>query len=314
MVEPPPHGARTTKPPSVPSSRMRQLAGLGRREGLQQVRPVLAGRRSGELGHVGQVRRREWPDPRVDRLVTQPGRLQDPIPGLDLESDLLVERAARVGRYQQQRPAAGRLGGVDRRLGQRHPDTASPPRRLDPDRADPADAAVDAQHAGPDDLAVRLGDERVRLRVPRREVEIRPAIAPVRTDERGDDRLDVGWCHRADAWQRHEPIVAVSSAIIGRMAALSRTDVEHVAHLARLGLTDEELTRLEAELNHILDQYAILAELPTDDIPPTAQTIELENILREDVVKPSLSVEAVLANAPARDGDFIVVPAILDER
>src|SRR6185436_2606836 len=107
---------------------------------------------------------------------------------------------------------------------------------------------------------------------------------------------------------------AVSSAIIGRMAALSRTDVEHVAHLALLGLTDEELTRLEAELNHILDQYAILAELPTDDIPPTAQTIELENILREDVVKPSLPVEAVLANAPARDGDFIVVPAILDER
>ena len=98
------------------------------------------------------------------------------------------------------------------------------------------------------------------------------------------------------------------------MATLSRSEVEHVAHLARLGLTDAELTRLEAELNHILDQYAILAELATDDIPPTAQTIELENILRDDVVKPSLSVEAVLANAPARDGDFIVVPAILDER
>ena len=98
------------------------------------------------------------------------------------------------------------------------------------------------------------------------------------------------------------------------MSTLSRSDVEHVAHLARLGLTDSELTRLEGELNHILDQYAILAELPTDDIPPTAQTIELENILREDVAKPSLPVEAVLANAPTRDGDFIVVPAILDER
>ncbi len=98
------------------------------------------------------------------------------------------------------------------------------------------------------------------------------------------------------------------------MPTLSRSDVEHVAHLARLGLTDAEQTRLEGELNHILDQYATLAELPTDDIPPTAQTIELENILREDVVKPSLPVEAVLANAPARDGDFIVVPAILDER
>jgi aspartyl-tRNA(Asn)/glutamyl-tRNA(Gln) amidotransferase subunit C len=98
------------------------------------------------------------------------------------------------------------------------------------------------------------------------------------------------------------------------MPALSRADVEHVAYLARLGLTDEELTRLEGQLNHILDQYAILSELPTDDIPPTAQTIELENILREDVVQPSLPLEAVLGNAPARQGDHIVVPAILDER
>ena len=98
------------------------------------------------------------------------------------------------------------------------------------------------------------------------------------------------------------------------MATLSRSEVEHVAHLARLGLTEEELTRLEGQLNHILDQYVILAELATDDIAPTAQTIELENILRDDVVRPSLPVEAVLANAPAREGDFIVVPAILDER
>ena len=98
------------------------------------------------------------------------------------------------------------------------------------------------------------------------------------------------------------------------MATLSRSDVEHVAHLARLGLTDDELTLLEGQLNHILDQYAILAELPTDDIPPTAQTIELENILRDDVATPSLPAEAVLANAPAREGDFIIVPPILDER
>ena len=98
------------------------------------------------------------------------------------------------------------------------------------------------------------------------------------------------------------------------MATLSRSDVEHVAHLARLGLTAAELGRLEGQLNHILDQYAKLAELPTHDIPPTAQTIELENILRDDVVRPSLPVAAVLANAPATDGDFIVVPAILDER
>lgn len=95
------------------------------------------------------------------------------------------------------------------------------------------------------------------------------------------------------------------------MAALSRADVEHVAHLARLGLTEAELSRLETELNHILDQYAILARLDTEAIPPTAQTIELENILRDDEPGPSLSVFDVLANAAETSADFIVVPAIL---
>lgn len=98
------------------------------------------------------------------------------------------------------------------------------------------------------------------------------------------------------------------------MVTLSRADVEHVAHLARLGLAEDELARLEGQLNHILDQYAILATVPTDHIAPTAQTIELENILREDVAGSSLALEDVVANAPASDGAFIVVPAILAER
>jgi aspartyl-tRNA(Asn)/glutamyl-tRNA(Gln) amidotransferase subunit C len=95
------------------------------------------------------------------------------------------------------------------------------------------------------------------------------------------------------------------------MAQLTRADVEHVAYLARLGLSREELALLEGQLNHVLGQYAKLAELDTDAIPPTAQVIELENILREDVARPSMAVAAVLANAPARDGDAFVVPAIL---
>jgi aspartyl-tRNA(Asn)/glutamyl-tRNA(Gln) amidotransferase subunit C len=97
------------------------------------------------------------------------------------------------------------------------------------------------------------------------------------------------------------------------MATLSRTDVAHVAHLARLGLSEEELGRLEGQLNHILDQYAILTRLDTESIAPTAQTIELENILREDVAGPSLPVEAVIGNAADSDDGFIVVPAILGE-
>jgi aspartyl-tRNA(Asn)/glutamyl-tRNA(Gln) amidotransferase subunit C len=95
------------------------------------------------------------------------------------------------------------------------------------------------------------------------------------------------------------------------VAGLTRSDVEHVAYLARLRLTDEELDRLEGQLNHIVDQYAKLSELDTSAIPPTAQTIELENILRDDVAGPSLTVEAVLSNAGTTEGDFIVVPPIL---
>ena len=96
------------------------------------------------------------------------------------------------------------------------------------------------------------------------------------------------------------------------MATLSQDDVRHVAHLARLGLSDDEIVQLQGELNHVLEQFAVLADLDTDAIPPTAQTIELESILREDVVRPSLSVEEALANVPRRAGDHIVVPAVID--
>jgi aspartyl-tRNA(Asn)/glutamyl-tRNA(Gln) amidotransferase subunit C len=97
------------------------------------------------------------------------------------------------------------------------------------------------------------------------------------------------------------------------MSGLSRSDVEHVAYLARLGLTADELSLLEGQLNHLLDQSTKLAELDTEAIPPTAQTIELENILRDDVTMPSLPVDEVLRNAPESSGGFIVVPPILGE-
>ena len=97
------------------------------------------------------------------------------------------------------------------------------------------------------------------------------------------------------------------------MAGLSRADVEHVAFLARLGLTDEEIDRFQGQLNHILDQYAKLAELDTEAIPPTAQTIELENILRDDITRPSLPRDEILELAPQRSGDYYVVPPILGE-
>ncbi len=105
------------------------------------------------------------------------------------------------------------------------------------------------------------------------------------------------------------PVLAYPSGV----ATLSRKDVEHVAHLARLGLTDDEMARLEGQLNHILDQYAVLAELDTDHIAPTAQTIELENILRDDEVRPSLPVDRILDLAPEASRPYFVVPPILGE-
>jgi aspartyl-tRNA(Asn)/glutamyl-tRNA(Gln) amidotransferase subunit C len=95
------------------------------------------------------------------------------------------------------------------------------------------------------------------------------------------------------------------------MAGLTREDVAHVAHLARLGLTEDELTLLSGQLNHILDQYAVLAELQTDHIPPTAQTIEVEGVMRDDTVTPSLAQEDVLAQAPDRDGAYFRVPVVV---
>jgi aspartyl-tRNA(Asn)/glutamyl-tRNA(Gln) amidotransferase subunit C len=97
------------------------------------------------------------------------------------------------------------------------------------------------------------------------------------------------------------------------VATLSRRDVEHVAHLARLGLSEDEVTELEGQLNHILEQFAVLSELDTEAIPPTARVIELENVLREDVVRPGLARESALANAPEHTDEHFVVPAVLGD-
>ncbi len=93
--------------------------------------------------------------------------------------------------------------------------------------------------------------------------------------------------------------------------AISRADVQHVAHLARLGLDDEELDRLANELNHILDAMQALRQLDTEAIAPTAQVIPLTNVMREDVSRPSWSVDDILRNAPqTRDQQFLVPPVL----
>lgn len=88
--------------------------------------------------------------------------------------------------------------------------------------------------------------------------------------------------------------------------------VERIAALARVGLSDEEMERMRDQLSAVLDHISMLQEVDTDDIPPTAQVIELQNIMRDDVVEPSLTQEQVLLNAPRTEDGFIKVKAVLD--
>lgn len=89
--------------------------------------------------------------------------------------------------------------------------------------------------------------------------------------------------------------------------ALTIAEVEHVAALARLGLTDEEKHRLRDQLSAILDSMDLLDELDVAAIPPTAQVVALANVMRDDVARPSLSQAQALGNAPRqRDGFFEV--------
>ena len=97
------------------------------------------------------------------------------------------------------------------------------------------------------------------------------------------------------------------------MASISRSDVEHVAHLARLHLTDEELDRMLVQLSNILGAIDTLQEVDTSQVGPTASVIQLENVMREDEARPGIGRDAALANAPLREGDFLRVPTVLEE-
>ena len=94
---------------------------------------------------------------------------------------------------------------------------------------------------------------------------------------------------------------------------ISRADVEHVAALARLGLTDDEIDVMQGQLNRILEAIGQLQSVDTSSVGPTAQLIELENVMRPDEPRPSIDREAALANAPLREGPHLRVPVVLEE-
>jgi len=90
--------------------------------------------------------------------------------------------------------------------------------------------------------------------------------------------------------------------------AITRADVLHVAALARLELTEDELARLELQLNDILEAVGKVSELDLSEVPPTSHPLDVVNELRPDDPRPSLPLDDVFANAPERDGDFFRVP------
>ncbi len=93
---------------------------------------------------------------------------------------------------------------------------------------------------------------------------------------------------------------------------LSREEVEHIARLARLGLSESEIEKFQIQLSDILENFEILKQLDTADLPPTAQSIALQNIFRPDEAKPSLPLEDVLANAPRREANYFKIRAVLE--
>jgi aspartyl-tRNA(Asn)/glutamyl-tRNA(Gln) amidotransferase subunit C len=93
---------------------------------------------------------------------------------------------------------------------------------------------------------------------------------------------------------------------------LSRDEVSHIALLARLGLTEAELDKFKEQLSNILENFEILQQVDTSSVPPTAQSIPLQNIVRDDEVAASLPEDEILANAPKKDGSYFRVRAVLE--
>ena len=95
--------------------------------------------------------------------------------------------------------------------------------------------------------------------------------------------------------------------------SLTPEQVRHIARLARLGIEDAEVDRFAGQLSEILDYFERLRQVDTEDVPPTAHTLPMHNVFRDDIPAPSMAPEQTLANAPQREDDLFRVRAVLDE-
>jgi aspartyl-tRNA(Asn)/glutamyl-tRNA(Gln) amidotransferase subunit C len=93
---------------------------------------------------------------------------------------------------------------------------------------------------------------------------------------------------------------------------LSHEQVRHVAWLARLGLSEEEVEKFSLQLSDILENFEVLREVDTTNVPPATHIVPLRNVFREDVVMPSYPVSEILANAPRQSEDCFQIRPILE--
>jgi aspartyl-tRNA(Asn)/glutamyl-tRNA(Gln) amidotransferase subunit C len=94
---------------------------------------------------------------------------------------------------------------------------------------------------------------------------------------------------------------------------LSREEVLHIAALCKVGVTDADVENFREQLSNILENFSALQKLDTTGVAPTAQSIALQNVIKSDDIKTSMSQEEVLANAPQREGDFFKVKIVLED-
>ena len=95
-------------------------------------------------------------------------------------------------------------------------------------------------------------------------------------------------------------------------ARLTAEEVRHIAALARIGMTEEEVRRMGEEMSQILDNFDVLEQVDTEGVEPTGHSVEVTSVMRDDVAADSSPVDDVLANAPTREEDLIRVRAVLE--
>ena len=89
--------------------------------------------------------------------------------------------------------------------------------------------------------------------------------------------------------------------------------VKHIAHLVRLGISEEEAQKFSGQFSSIIDYFNMLNEVDTENVAPASDAANAENVMREDVVKPSMSREEFLKNAPQSERGYVKVPTVLGE-